>query len=80
MRQRIEKELASSFNPVSTEYEAQLGAGALVRLFYRLRLQHHGLAPVVDRKALEDRIAKAVRSWSDAITDTARLSLSSGRC
>ena len=78
VRQRIEKELASSFNPVSTEYEAQLGAGALVRLFYRLRLQHHGLAPVVDRKALEDRIAKAVRSWSDAITDTARLSLSSG--
>ena len=78
VRLRIEQELQRSFNAESVEYEAQLGAGALVRLFYRLRLQRHGLAPVVDPKGLEDRIAKAVRSWSDAIIDTARASLELG--
>ena len=78
VRLRVEKELKDSFNAESIEYEAQLGAGALVRLFYRLRLQRHGLIPVVDRTGLEDRIAKAVRSWSDAIVDTARASLELG--
>ncbi len=78
VRHRVEHELQTSFNADSVEYEAQLGSGALVRLFYRLRLQRHGLAPVVDRKALENRIAMAVRSWSDAIVDAARDSLEAG--
>ncbi|GGL75049.1 NAD-glutamate dehydrogenase [Glutamicibacter protophormiae] len=78
VRHRVEQELQTSFNADSVEYEAQLGSGALVRLFYRLRLQRHGLAPVVDRKALENRIAMAVRSWSDAIVDAARDSLEAG--
>ncbi|GAA1413685.1 NAD-glutamate dehydrogenase [Glutamicibacter uratoxydans] len=78
VRYRVEQELQNTFNAESVEYEAQLGSGSLVRLFYRLRLQRHGLAPVVDRKALEDRIATAVRSWSEAIVDTARANLELG--
>ncbi|XAZ36474.1 NAD-glutamate dehydrogenase domain-containing protein [Glutamicibacter halophytocola] len=78
VRLRVEKELKDSFVAESVEYEAQLGAGALVRLFYRLRLRRDGQLPAVDHAALEERIAKAVRSWSDAIVDTARASLELG--
>ncbi|WP_313813550.1 NAD-glutamate dehydrogenase [Glutamicibacter sp.] len=78
VRYRVEQELQNAFNAESVEYEAQLGSGSLVRLFYRLRLQRHGLAPVVDRKVLEDRIANAVRSWSEAIVDAARANLELG--
>ena len=78
VRLRVEKELKDSFVAESIDYEAQLGAGALVRLFYRLRLQRDGQLPAVDHAALEERIAKAVRSWSDAIVDTARASLELG--
>ena len=72
VRQRVQDELQRAYNAESIEYENQLGSGSLVRLVYRLRLQRHGLHPVVDRKALEARIANAVRSWSDAVADTAR--------
>ncbi len=75
IRYRVEEVLEESFNPEFKEYELQLGTGSLVRLFYRLRLQKHGQAPVVDRLSLEDKIAKAVRSWGEAITDTARESM-----
>lgn len=71
VRQRIEDVLKQSFNPDSMEYDVLMSDSALIRLFYRIRLQRHGLAPVVDRKHLETRIANAVRSWGEAVHDAA---------
>ncbi|MCW4464403.1 NAD-glutamate dehydrogenase [Glutamicibacter sp. MNS18] len=71
VRQRIEGVLQRAFNPDSMEHDVMMGDSTLVRLFYRIRLQRHGLAPVIDRKALETDVARAVRSWGEAVGDAA---------
>ncbi|ASN38909.1 glutamate dehydrogenase [Arthrobacter sp. 7749] len=67
VRLRIEKELSAAFNAESMDFETRMSESSLVRLFYRIRLQRHGLTPVVDRAALETRLVAAVRSWSEGI-------------
>ncbi|MCV9995402.1 NAD-glutamate dehydrogenase [Paeniglutamicibacter sp. ZC-3] len=67
VRLRIEKELTAAFNAESMDFEVRMSESSLVRLFYRIRLQRHGLTPVVDRAALETRLVAAVRSWSEGI-------------
>ena len=79
VRQRIEDVLQRAFNPDSMEHDVMMGDSTLVRLFYRIRLQRHGLAPVIDRKALEADIARAVRSWGEAVGDVARDQLGADR-
>ncbi|GAA1495725.1 NAD-glutamate dehydrogenase [Paeniglutamicibacter kerguelensis] len=71
VRLRIEKELTEAFNAESVDFEVRMSESALVRLFYRIRLQRHGLTPVVDRAALETRLVAAVRSWSEGISEAA---------
>ena len=71
VRQRIEAVLQRAFNPDSMEHDVMMGDSTLVRLFYRIRLQRHGLTPVIDRKALEADVARAVRSWGEAVHDAA---------
>ncbi|PQZ95889.1 glutamate dehydrogenase [Arthrobacter sp. MYb227] len=71
VRQRIEKELTNAFNAESVEFEVRMSESSLVRLFFRIRLQRHGLTPVVDRAALETRLVAAVRSWSEGISEAA---------
>lgn len=71
VRQRIEKELTNAFNAESVEFEVRMSESSLVRLFFRIRLQRHGLTPVVDRAALETRLVAAVRSWSEGIAEAA---------
>ena len=68
VRLRIEKELTEAFNAESMDFEVRMSESSLVRLFYRIRLQRHGLTPVVDRAGLETRLVAAVRSWSEGIT------------
>lgn len=71
VRQRIEKELVGAFNAESVDFEVRISESALIRLFFRIRLQRHGLTPVVDRSALETRLVSAVRSWSEGISEAA---------
>lgn len=68
VRLRIENELTKAFNAESMDFETRMSESSLVRLFYRIRLQRHGLTPVVDRAALETRLVAAVRSWSEGIS------------
>ena len=68
VRLRIEKELTKAFNAESMDFDVRMSESALVRLFYRIRLQRHGLTPVVDRAGLETKLVAAVRSWSEGVS------------
>ncbi len=77
VRLRIEKELQETFNSESLDFEARMTASALVRLFYRIRLPKDGnatsvAADSVDAAILEQRLARAVRSWPEGISDELR--------
>lgn len=77
VRLRIEKELQETFNSESLDFEARMTESALVRLFYRIRLPKDGdsnRVPVdsADAAALENRLARAVRSWPEGISDELR--------
>ncbi|WP_104199768.1 NAD-glutamate dehydrogenase [Cryobacterium sp. Y29] len=69
VRLRIEKELQETFNSESLDFEARMTESALARLFYRIRLPKDVLADSVDIAALEQRLARAVRSWPEGISD-----------
>jgi glutamate dehydrogenase len=77
VRLRIEKELTDTFNAESLDFEARMTESTLARLFYRIRLPKGALAgtpgtadaAAVDVAALERRLAMAVRSWPEGISE-----------
>ena len=72
VRLRIEKELQETFSSDSLDFEARMTESALARLFYRIRLPKDVSADSVDAAALEHRLALAVRSWPQGISDELR--------
>lgn len=72
VRLRIEKELRDTFQSESLDFEARMTESALARLFYRIRLPKVGATDTVDAAELERRLAMAVRSWPEGISDELR--------
>ncbi|WP_104081998.1 NAD-glutamate dehydrogenase [Cryobacterium sp. Y11] len=72
VRLRIEKELQETFQSESLDFEARMTESALARLFYRIRLPKDVSVETVDAAALEHRLAMAVRSWPEGISDELR--------
>ncbi|RII42559.1 NAD-glutamate dehydrogenase [Galactobacter valiniphilus] len=70
VRLRVEEELGSAFNAVSMDYELRMSESALVRLAYRIRLSGEGTVANVDQAELEARLGRAVRSWSEGVSET----------
>ncbi|TFC17380.1 NAD-glutamate dehydrogenase [Cryobacterium algoritolerans] len=77
VRLRIEKELTDTFNAESLDFEARMTESTLARLFYRIRLPKGAMVGAtdtvpVDAAALERRLAMAVRSWPEGISEQLR--------
>ncbi|WP_102158015.1 NAD-glutamate dehydrogenase [Zhihengliuella halotolerans] len=68
VRRRIEDELQETFNSESLDFEVHMSESALVRVFFRIRLPKGGEVPDVDRKQLEKRLVRAVRSWPEGVS------------
>ncbi|MDY7528655.1 MULTISPECIES: NAD-glutamate dehydrogenase [unclassified Cryobacterium] len=74
VRLRIEKELTETFSAESLDFEARMTESTLARLFYRIRLPKTAAVGTADdvaalAAALEPRLAMAVRSWAEGITE-----------
>ncbi|MGG5173669.1 NAD-glutamate dehydrogenase [Pseudarthrobacter sp. J1763] len=69
VRLRIEKELRETFDAKSIDYEARMSESALARLFFRIRLPRDADLSNVDANALEQRLVRAARSWSEGISE-----------
>ena len=72
VRLRIEKELQETFHSESLDFQARMTESALARVFFRIRLPKDAAVGVVDAAALERRLAMAVRSWPEGITEELR--------
>jgi glutamate dehydrogenase len=72
VRLRIENELQGTFHSESLDFEARMTESALARLFYRIRLPKDAALDAVDAAALERRLAMAVRSWPEGVTEELR--------
>lgn len=72
VRLRIQDELRASFNAESIDFEARLTESALARLFFRIRLPRGVEMKDLDPAALEQRLVKAARSWSEGISEVVR--------
>ncbi|WP_309080035.1 NAD-glutamate dehydrogenase [Zhihengliuella sp.] len=73
VRRRIENELKEALDAESLDFEVRMTESALVRVFFRIRLPKGGVVPEIDRSELEGRIARAVRSWPEGVTDALAL-------
>lgn len=69
VRLRIEAELKKAYDAESTEFEVRMSASALVRLFYRIRLPRGEQVAQLDHAELEQRLVRAVRSWSEGVDE-----------
>jgi len=69
VRLRIEKELRETYHADSLDFEARMTESALARLFYRIRLPQPNVIETVDAAVLENRLARAVRSWPEGINE-----------
>jgi glutamate dehydrogenase len=67
VRLRVEEELSTTFDAVSMDFDLRMGDSALVRAYYRIRLRDEVAAHDVDQAGLEQRVARAVRSWSEGM-------------
>ncbi|WP_196837260.1 NAD-glutamate dehydrogenase [Zhihengliuella flava] len=67
VRRRIEAELKDTFHSESLDFEVHMSESSLVRVFFRIRLTGGGEVPSVDRRELEGRLVRAVRSWPEAV-------------
>lgn len=72
VRLRIEQELRETFHAESIDYEARMTESALARLFFRIRLPKGADVSHVNTDALEKRLVRAARSWSEGITEVLR--------
>lgn len=72
VRLRIEQELRSTFDAVSIDYEARMTESALARLFFRIRLPRNADVSEISADALEARLVRAARSWSEGISQVLR--------
>ncbi|WP_104136366.1 NAD-glutamate dehydrogenase [Arthrobacter sp. ZGTC131] len=72
VRLRIEQELRETFHAESIDYEARMTESTLARLFFRIRLPKGADVSHVNADALEKRLVRAARSWSEGISEVLR--------
>jgi glutamate dehydrogenase len=65
LRQRFQKILTEAYNGVSSDFDVDLSAAALGRIVMRIRTKPGEMAATPDVKALERRLATAMRRWED---------------
>ncbi|HSA90867.1 MAG TPA: NAD-glutamate dehydrogenase [Burkholderiales bacterium] len=67
LRQRFQKILTEAYNGVSSDFDVDLSAAALGRIVMRIRTKPGEMAATPDVKALERRLATAMRRWEDEL-------------
>jgi glutamate dehydrogenase len=67
LRQRFQKILTEAYNGVSSDFDVDLSAAALGRIVMRIRTRPGEMAATPDVKALERRLATAMRRWEDEL-------------
>jgi glutamate dehydrogenase len=65
LRERFQQILTEAFNGVSSDFDVDLSASTLGRILMRIRTKPGEMAGTPDLKALEARLAKAMRRWED---------------
>lgn len=79
VRRRIEQELLDYIQAESIDFNVRLTDSVLARVFFRLRLADDAAEPAGTVQELEQRLARAVRSWSEGIAAEARERYSSSQ-
>lgn len=72
VRRRIEQELLAHVQAESIDFNVRLTDSVLARVFFRLRLADDAAEPAGTREELEQRLARAVRSWAEGIAAEAQ--------
>ncbi|TDS87234.1 NAD-glutamate dehydrogenase [Nesterenkonia aurantiaca] len=67
VRRRIEQELLDYIAADSIDFNVRLTDSVLARVFFRLRLADDAAEPTGTQQELEQRLTRAVRSWSEGI-------------
>ena len=67
LRQRFQKILTEAFNGASSEFDVDLSSATLGRIVMRIRTRPGQMAGTPDLKALERRLAQAMRRWEDEL-------------
>jgi len=65
LRQRFQKILTEAFNGVSSDFDVDLSSALLGRIVMRIRTRPGEMARTPDIRALERRLADAMRRWED---------------
>ncbi|MFZ5653901.1 MAG: NAD-glutamate dehydrogenase [Pseudomonadota bacterium] len=71
VRQRMEQVLRETYGSEQSEFAVSLSEATLARVHFTVRLPERRI-PAVDERALELRLARAVRSWEDELRDALR--------
>ena len=71
VRQRMEQVLREAYGSEQSEFAVNLSEATLARVHFTVRLPERRI-PEVDERALELRLARAVRSWEDDLRDALR--------
>ncbi|GAA4369996.1 NAD-glutamate dehydrogenase [Paeniglutamicibacter cryotolerans] len=72
VRLRVEAELKAAYGAQTVDFEVRMSESSLVRVFFRIRLRKGASVPQVDRAELENRLVRAVRSWSEGVDQVMR--------
>jgi glutamate dehydrogenase len=65
LRQRFQKILTEAFNGVSSDFDVDLSSATLGRIVMRIRTRPGEMAGTPEPRALERRLAQAMRRWED---------------
>jgi len=69
VRLRLQEILVEALQGISVEYTARSTESVLARLSFVIRVPKEGAPPDVDVDELQDRLARAARSWGDDLAD-----------
>ncbi|NLS10837.1 NAD-glutamate dehydrogenase [Nesterenkonia sp. MY13] len=75
-RRRAENELMAHIDAESIDFNVRLSDSVLARVFFRMRLRKDAAEPTISPEELEQRLARAVRSWGEGIAEEASSSYS----
>jgi glutamate dehydrogenase len=67
LRERFQRILTEAYNGVSSDFDVDLSSAALGRIVMRIRTRAGEMAATPDVKALERRLATAMRRWEDEL-------------
>ncbi|WP_022871873.1 NAD-glutamate dehydrogenase [Nesterenkonia alba] len=71
VRQRVEQELMAHIDAESIDFNVRLSDSVLARVFFRLRLKPEAEPLRISATELQEKLARAVRSWAEGIAEEA---------